>query len=37
MKAVEQAVAADSHDVDKETTGRLADGIQWFGFGAWKR
>jgi ubiquinone/menaquinone biosynthesis C-methylase UbiE len=37
MEAVEHAVAADSHDVDKETTGRLADGIQWFGFGAWKR
>lgn len=37
MDAVEQAVAAESHDVDKETTGRLADGIQWFGFGAWKR
>lgn len=23
-------------DVDQETTGRLAEGVQWFGFGAWK-
>lgn len=24
-------------DVDQETTGRLAAGVQWFGFGAWKQ
>ncbi|MCG8440896.1 MAG: class I SAM-dependent methyltransferase [Caulobacterales bacterium] len=29
------AVGADG--VFDETTGRLADGVQWFGFGAWKR
>ena len=23
--------------VDSQTTGRLADGVNWFGFGAWKR
>lgn len=35
--AVKEAAAALSHAVDQETTGRLADGIMWFGFGAWKR
>jgi ubiquinone/menaquinone biosynthesis C-methylase UbiE len=25
-----------SIDVDQDTTGRLAEGVQWFGFGAWK-
>lgn len=34
--AVRQAARADHHDVNRETTGRLADGVQWFGFGAWK-
>jgi SAM-dependent methyltransferase len=37
IAAVEAAVAAQSHQVDAETTGRLAEGITWFGFGAWKR
>jgi hypothetical protein len=37
LAAVEAAVAAESHQVDAETTGRLAEGITWFGFGAWKR
>ena len=35
-EAVDQAIAAEAHEVNKETTGRLAEGIQWFGFGAWK-
>lgn len=35
-EAVDEAIAAESHDVNRETTGRLAEGIQWFGFGAWK-
>jgi ubiquinone/menaquinone biosynthesis C-methylase UbiE len=35
-KAVDEAIAAERHEVNKETTGRLAHGIQWFGFGAWK-
>jgi ubiquinone/menaquinone biosynthesis C-methylase UbiE len=35
--AIREAAAADGHEVDKDTTGRLADGIMWFGFGAWKR
>ncbi|MEI6457581.1 MAG: class I SAM-dependent methyltransferase [Pseudomonadota bacterium] len=34
--AVDVAIAAETHEVNKETTGRLAEGIQWFGFGAWK-
>ena len=33
--AVEKAATAPL-DVDQETTGRLAEGVQWFGFGAWK-
>lgn len=37
-----QAVAArargdEEGEVDEETTGRLADGVQWFGYGAWKK
>ncbi|QGN54478.1 class I SAM-dependent methyltransferase [Novosphingobium sp. Gsoil 351] len=34
-EAVREAARGDI-DVDQETTGRLADGVQWFGFGAWK-
>ena len=34
--AVDEAIAAETHDVNRETTGRLAQGIQWFGFGAWQ-
>jgi SAM-dependent methyltransferase len=34
--AVKQAAQADAHDVDNDTTGRLADGVKWFCFGAWK-
>ncbi|MET0365006.1 MAG: class I SAM-dependent methyltransferase [Sphingobium sp.] len=36
-EAVETAARADVHDVGQETTGRLAEGVQWFGYGAWKR
>lgn len=32
-----KAAALSPVDVDQETTGRLAEGVQWFGFGAWKR
>jgi len=35
-EAVREAAQADHHDVNRETTGRLADGVQWFGFGARK-
>jgi ubiquinone/menaquinone biosynthesis C-methylase UbiE len=35
--AVAAAARADAHEVNSETTGRLAEGVQWFGFGAWKR
>ncbi len=35
--AVTEAARAEGHDVNRETTGRLAEGVQWFGFGAWKR
>ena len=36
--AVTQAATSDAaHAVGAETTGRLADGVMWFGFGAWKR
>ena len=34
--AVDEAIASEAHAVNCETTGRLANGIQWFGFGAWK-
>jgi hypothetical protein len=34
-EAVEEAARAPL-SVDQETTGRLAEGVQWFGFGAWK-
>jgi ubiquinone/menaquinone biosynthesis C-methylase UbiE len=33
--AVHEA-AQNAIDVDQATTGRLAEGVQWFGFGAWK-
>ena len=33
---VARAARADTHEVNQETTGRLADGVQWFGFGAWR-
>ena len=35
-EAVREAAKAAPLDVNKETTGRLAEGVQWFGFGAWK-
>ncbi|MEO9470038.1 class I SAM-dependent methyltransferase [Parasphingorhabdus sp.] len=36
--AVAEAIAnEDANAVDSETTGRLAEGIMWFGFGAWKQ
>lgn len=35
-KAVAQAARTDPLEVNQETTGRLAEGVQWFGFGAWK-
>ncbi len=31
------ATSAVGGTVDSQTTGRLADGVNWFGFGAWKR
>jgi len=34
--AIVAAARADHHEVNAETTGRLADGVQWFGFGAWR-
>ncbi|SIN59776.1 Methyltransferase domain-containing protein [Parasphingorhabdus marina DSM 22363] len=38
VDAVAEAIAnEDANAVDSETTGRLAEGIMWFGFGAWKR
>lgn len=33
---VARAARADTHEVNQETTGRLAEGVQWFGFGAWR-
>jgi ubiquinone/menaquinone biosynthesis C-methylase UbiE len=37
-QAVTDAATCDAaHAVGAETTGRLADGVMWFGFGAWKR
>jgi ubiquinone/menaquinone biosynthesis C-methylase UbiE len=35
-EAVAQAASSDSVEVNRETTGRLADGVMWFGYGAWK-
>ncbi len=36
--AIDDAIAhEESQKVDQSTTGRLAEGVQWFGFGAWKR
>ena len=38
LEAIAEAIAnEDINTVDSETTGRLAEGIMWFGFGAWKR
>jgi SAM-dependent methyltransferase len=34
---LDQATSAAGGAVDSQTTGRLADGVNWFGFGAWKR
>jgi ubiquinone/menaquinone biosynthesis C-methylase UbiE len=34
--AIAEAATADPLAVDRETTGRLAAGVRWFGFGAWK-
>jgi ubiquinone/menaquinone biosynthesis C-methylase UbiE len=35
--AVETAITAEGHQVNKATTGRLSHGgIEWFGFGAWR-
>lgn len=36
-QAVRDLVANEGGAVDSQTTGRLADGVNWFGFGAWKR
>jgi ubiquinone/menaquinone biosynthesis C-methylase UbiE len=36
-EAVAEAAHSDPLDVNRETTGRLAAGVQWFGFGAWKQ
>lgn len=37
-EAVRTAARGDRQDgVDQQTTGRLAEGVMWFGFGAWKR
>lgn len=36
--AIAERIASDaSGQVDSATTGRLAEGVEWFGFGAWKR
>jgi len=35
-ETVNAAIDSASASVDSDKTGRLADGIQWFGFGAWK-
>ena len=34
LEAIKKSVSAD---IGSQTTGRLADGVMWFGFGAWKR
>jgi ubiquinone/menaquinone biosynthesis C-methylase UbiE len=34
--AVNAAIDATTGEVDSGKTGKLADGVQWFGFGAWK-
>ena len=37
-EAIARQVASDDEAVvDSDTTGRLAEGVHWFGFGAWKR
>jgi len=36
--AVAKAATGDAQEaIGQETVGRLADGVMWFGFGAWKR
>ena len=35
-QALDAAIDAASGAVGSDKTGRLADGVQWFGFGAWK-
>jgi ubiquinone/menaquinone biosynthesis C-methylase UbiE len=35
-KAVAAAAARGPGEIEDGTTGRLAEGVQWFGFGAWK-
>lgn len=35
--AVAKAATGDAQAVGQENVGRLADGVMWFGFGAWKR
>ncbi|MFP5456100.1 MAG: class I SAM-dependent methyltransferase, partial [Alphaproteobacteria bacterium] len=35
--AIATAAATVPLAVNSETTGRLAEGVNWFGFGAWKR
>ena len=34
---IEAATSDAAHSVGAETTGRLAEGVMWFGFGAWKQ
>ena len=36
--AVSAAATASGgdHDINSETTGRLTEGVRWYGFGAWK-
>jgi ubiquinone/menaquinone biosynthesis C-methylase UbiE len=36
LDAIRKAARAEGLSVDSENTGRLADGIVWFGYGAWK-
>lgn len=37
-EAIAERVRSDALSVvDRDTTGRLAEGVEWFGFGAWKR
>jgi ubiquinone/menaquinone biosynthesis C-methylase UbiE len=36
IDAIAEAATLDPLAVDSETTGRLAAGVRWFGFGAWK-
>ncbi len=34
---IDMVASHDARAVDSQTTGRLADGVCWFGFGNWKR